>query len=145
MFIKIPFQITNGNIDTEVNLKKSVDNFIDLLVSSHLGHFKSDPEFGFVFKNFSFENFDEKKGTIANSISFFDYRGLYQLSMPEKISKYDLLKLFQEVWEKLDVEISPSDDYFCDKSMVGSNRPGFEYGLPNDYRQMLIELKEFCR
>lgn len=71
--------------------------------------------------------------------------GLYQLSMPEKISKYDLLKLFQEIWHKDDVTVAPYDEYFCDKSMVGSVRPGFGYALPDDYRHMLIELKEFCR
>lgn len=71
--------------------------------------------------------------------------GLYQLSMPEKISKYDLLKLFQEIWRKDDVTITPYDDYFCDKSMKCSSRAGFEYSLPGDYRQMLVELKECCR
>ena len=71
--------------------------------------------------------------------------GLYQLSMPEKISKYDLLKLFQEIWNKDDVSISPFDGYSCDKSMIGSSRPGFVYELPADYRRMLTELKEYCR
>lgn len=70
--------------------------------------------------------------------------GLYQLSMPEKISKYDLLKLFQEIWKKNDVSISPFDGYFCDKSMIGSSKPGLVYELPADYRQMLMELKEYC-
>lgn len=98
MFIKIPFQITNGNIDTEVNLKKSVDNFIDLLVSTHLGHFKSDPEFGFVFKNFSFENFDKKKGTIANSISFFDYKISESSKNPQNFAY--ILKKNIETYEK---------------------------------------------
>lgn len=71
--------------------------------------------------------------------------GLFQLSMPEKISKYDLLKLFQEIWDKRDVVISPFDGYFCDKSMVCSDRPGFIYALPADYKRMLMELKDFCR
>ena len=70
--------------------------------------------------------------------------GLFQLSMPEKISKYDLLKLFQEIWNKRDVVISPFDGYFCDKSMVSSTRSGFAYALPTDYQRMLMELKDFC-
>ena len=74
----------------------------------------------------------------------YELTGLYQLSMPEKISKYDLLRLFREVWEKDDVEISPFDDYFCDKSMIGSSRLGFAYAMPCDYRRMLLELKEYC-
>ena len=69
--------------------------------------------------------------------------GLYQLSMPEKISKYELLKLFQEIWRKDDVTVTPYDDYFCDKSMVGSVRSGFKYTLPADYRNMLTEMKNY--
>ena len=74
-----------------------------------------------------------------------DLTGLFQLSMPEKVSKYDLLKLFREIWRKEDVTIAPYDDYFCDKSMKCSSRADFGYSLPGDYRQMLIELKEYCR
>ena len=70
--------------------------------------------------------------------------GLYQLSMPEKISKYDLLKLFQDIWHKEDVTITPYDDYFCDKSMKCSVVPGFAYPIPGNYRQMLTELKDYC-
>ena len=65
MYIKLPFQIVSGCIEQEEDLKKSVDSFIDLLVSTQFGQFKADPDFGFIFKNHRFENFDEKKGTIA--------------------------------------------------------------------------------
>ena len=65
MYIKFPFQIVSGCIEQEEDLKKSVDSFIDLLVSTQFGQFKADPDFGFIFKNHRFENFDEKKGTIA--------------------------------------------------------------------------------
>ena len=65
MFVKIPFQIVNGSIEQEADLKKSVDKFIDLLVATQFGQFKADPNFGFIFKNHRIENFDEKKGTIA--------------------------------------------------------------------------------
>lgn len=65
MYIKIPFQIVSGCVEQEEDLKKSVDSFIDLLVSTQFGQFKADPDFGFIFKNHRFENFDEKKGTIA--------------------------------------------------------------------------------
>ena len=65
MYIKIPFQIVNGMVEQETDVKKSVDRFIDLLIATPMGHFKADPDFGFVFKNFRFENFDEKKRTVA--------------------------------------------------------------------------------
>lgn len=66
MSIKIPFQIVNGNVEQETDLKKSVNQFLDMLVSTAIGQFKADPDFGFVFKNFRFENFDEKQRTVAN-------------------------------------------------------------------------------
>lgn len=65
MFVKIPFQIVNGTVEQETDIKKSVDRFVDLLIATPKGHFKADPDFGFVFKNFRFENFDEKRRTIA--------------------------------------------------------------------------------
>lgn len=65
MYIKIPFQIVNGTVELEMDVEKSVDRFIDLLIATPMGHFKADPDFGFVFKNFRFENFDEKKRTVA--------------------------------------------------------------------------------
>ena len=69
--------------------------------------------------------------------------GLYQLSMPEKISKYELLKLFQKIWKKDDVTILPYDDYFCDKSMLISNNSSFIYNAPASYETMLKELMVF--
>lgn len=71
--------------------------------------------------------------------------GLYQLSMPEKISKFELLKLFQKIWKKDDVTILPYDDYFCDKSMIISQNDSFEYPVPSDYPSLLKELKAFCK
>ena len=70
--------------------------------------------------------------------------GLYQLSMPEKISKYELLKLFQKVWKKEDVTILPYDDYFCDKSMVISQVEHCQYTAQTDYEAMLRDIKAFC-
>ena len=70
--------------------------------------------------------------------------GLYQLSMPEKISKYELLKLFQKIWKKDDVTILPYNDYFCDKSMVISHVEHFQYTAQTDYEAMLRDLKAFC-
>ena len=64
--------------------------------------------------------------------------------MPKKISKYDLLKLIQQIWRKDDVIIKPFDDYFCDKSMIGSINGAFVYRLPENYSLMLKEMKNFC-
>ncbi len=69
-----------------------------------------------------------------------DLTGLYQLTMPEKISKYDLLKLFKDIWLRDDIQVESYDGYFCDKSMI-SDRQDFKYTLPVSYRQMFEEMK----
>lgn len=62
--------------------------------------------------------------------------GLLQLSNGIGISKYDLLGLFKEIWNKQDVDIMPYDGNGIDKSIAKSER--FDYDVPS-YKQMLIE------
>lgn len=62
--------------------------------------------------------------------------GLVQLSNGVGISKYDLLGLFKEIWNKLDIDIMPYDGNGIDKSIAKSER--FDYDVPS-YKQMLIE------
>lgn len=66
--------------------------------------------------------------------------GLVQLSNGKGISKYDLLKLFKEIWKKEDIEIYPYDANGVNKSIAKSER--FEYIVP-EYRQMLKEQAEW--
>lgn len=68
--------------------------------------------------------------------------GLVQLSNGEGISKYDLLCLFQKIWQKRDVEICPFDANGVDKSIAKSSR--FDYEVPG-YWQMLKELENWMR
>ena len=62
--------------------------------------------------------------------------GLIQLSNGVGISKYDLLVLFKEIWQKQDVEILPYDANGVNKSIAKSVK--FAYEVP-DYRWMLQE------
>lgn len=62
--------------------------------------------------------------------------GLIQLSNGVGISKYDLLHLFQRIWNKYDIEILPFDGNRIDKSIAKSAR--FDYEVP-DYETMLEE------
>jgi len=66
MFIKIPFQINNGTVEIEKDIILSINSFIELIISSTLGSFKPENDFGFIFQNYRFENFDENSGTIMN-------------------------------------------------------------------------------
>lgn len=65
--------------------------------------------------------------------------GLIQLSNGEGISKYDLLCLFREIWQR-DIEILPVDANGVDKSIARSTR--LDYTIPG-YRRMLEEQKEW--
>ena len=61
--------------------------------------------------------------------------GLIQLSNGIGISKYDLLHLFKDIWNK-DIEILPYDGNGIDKSIACSTK--FDYEIPS-YKQMLVE------
>lgn len=64
--------------------------------------------------------------------------GLLQLCPQTKISKFELLKLFNELWDRGCV-INVNDSYSVDKSLICS-RDDFTYAVP-DYKDMLGELK----
>lgn len=66
MPLSIPLKFDNQHgFERETHTTESIKQFIELLVSCHLGVCSSNPSFGFIFKNCRFENFDEKKGSIA--------------------------------------------------------------------------------
>ena len=67
--------------------------------------------------------------------------GLYHLSAPQKISKYELLKLFKEVFDKQDVTITPYETIISDKTLKNT-RKDFHYQVPG-YKQMLVELRDW--
>lgn len=67
--------------------------------------------------------------------------GLVHLAAPKKISKYDLLTLFKEVYDRNSIIIRPLDSMHSDKSLVNT-RVDFDYPVPN-YKDMVIELKEW--
>lgn len=69
-----------------------------------------------------------------------DITGLYQLCPKDKISKYDLLKLFAKVWDKT-IKIEPFENYKVDKSLVCA-RNDFSYTTP-EFEKMLIETKQW--
>lgn len=68
--------------------------------------------------------------------------GLYQLCPDDKISKYDLLKLFAKIWNK-DINISENPNYEVDKSLV-CTREDFNYKESRPtFENMLIETKKW--
>ena len=65
--------------------------------------------------------------------------GLYQLVNGVAISKYQLLELFQKVFDKKEIHLVADDSYSVDKSLVASR-----YELPVlSYSEMLYEMKQW--
>jgi len=69
-------------------------------------------------------------------------KGLVNLTMTPKISKFDLLIECQKIWRHDQVHILPNADYVCDKSLI-SLRNDLPIRLPSSYTAMLIELRGF--
>lgn len=65
--------------------------------------------------------------------------GIYHLTNNEKISKYDLLKLFAKYTEK-EIKINKYEDYHSDKTLIDT-RKEFDYTVPS-YEEMIKEMTE---
>ena len=135
MYVKIPFEIVNGNVELETDLKKSVDRFIDLLVATPLRQFKADSDFGLVFKNFRFQNFDEKKRTVAylnEDEPMNDYKITGTSKNPRNFAH--LLKQNIDEYEPRMIVIEVSMDYNAKKHHVKLNILGqLMDGKPQEY------------
>ena len=65
MFTSIPLKIEKGQgLRRNQTITDSIKSFIEVIVSSPMGSFAADPDFGFVFKNFRFQIFNEEKGIL---------------------------------------------------------------------------------
>lgn len=71
-----------------------------------------------------------------------DIKGLYQLCPDDKISKFDLLKEFANVWNK-DIKIGENPNYEVDKSLLCTREDFIYKNARPTFRQMLIEAKEW--
>lgn len=70
-----------------------------------------------------------------------DISGLHHLVNEQKISKYELVGLFKQVFEIQTVEILPYADYHVDKSLVRTNF-AFNYKVPS-YLDMVAEMRQW--
>ncbi len=69
--------------------------------------------------------------------------GLYNLVNNEKISKFDLLKLFNKHMKDDALTILPSDKVSVDKSLI-NNRNDLSLTVPS-YEEMVIDMKEWIK
>ncbi|MYL63559.1 sugar nucleotide-binding protein [Bacillus hwajinpoensis] len=78
---------------------------------------------------------------VINQLIDEQVEGLIHLHSKNTISKYELLKLMKEIFEKKDVSIIPSNPFFLDRTILNT-REDFRYTGPS-YWEMLIELKKW--
>jgi len=69
-----------------------------------------------------------------------DVAGLYHFVPNEKISKYNLLNIIAEIFNR-NINIIPKEDYYVDKSLINT-RTDFKYVIPT-YREMIEEMKSW--
>jgi len=69
-----------------------------------------------------------------------DVAGLYHFVPNEKISKYNLLNIIAEIFNR-NITIIPKEDYYVDKSLINT-RTDFKYVIPT-YREMIEEMKSW--
>lgn len=67
--------------------------------------------------------------------------GLYHLVPTENISKYDLLLLFKEVFDRDDLVVSPTEGIAHNKTLLNT-RTDFDHTVP-DYKTMIQEMKDW--
>lgn len=70
-------------------------------------------------------------------------RGLFQLTNNRKISKFDLISLFNNKFRQGKLEISPDADYKVDKSLINT-RTDFDFIVP-DYEVMVSEMNQWMQ
>lgn len=70
-----------------------------------------------------------------------DLTGLYHLVPQENISKYNLLKLFADIFGRGDIVVNPVDTVVLDKTLVNT-RDDFNHEIPS-YSEMVTEMKDW--
>ncbi len=81
---------------------------------------------------------------LAKAIEFsitHNITGLYHLVSKESISKYKLLLLFKELFQKDSLLVFPIEVQNCNKQLVNT-RTDFSYQVSN-YRKMIIDMKQW--
>lgn len=62
--------------------------------------------------------------------------GLYHLTNNSVITKFEILKLFRETFDR-DIKISPTEGVVADKSLINTKK----FGIAPTYKQMFLEMK----
>lgn len=67
--------------------------------------------------------------------------GLYHLVPPTNITKYDLLRLFGDIFHRTNINVLPVDGISQDKTLINT-RTDFKFSIPS-YKDMVEEMKKW--
>ena len=78
-YLSIPLKVVKSGLAREDNIKHSIDEAINMLLTTPRYNSIGDSKYGFVFNNMRFEIFDEHEGVIYNSGDTLYENGLHDL------------------------------------------------------------------
>jgi len=78
-YLSIPLRVVKSGLAREDIIKRSIDQAIDMLLTTPRFNSRGDSTYGFVFNNMRFEIFDEHEGVIYNSGDTLYENGLRDL------------------------------------------------------------------
>lgn len=74
--LRLPLTVTPKGLQREDDIKRAIDQSVQLLLSTPQFSTPADLEFGFVFNNLRFEIFNENEGVVYNSSVFEEAHGV---------------------------------------------------------------------
>ena len=117
MYISIPLHTKDsGGLDRDTDIADSIRAFIELIVRTPKGSCEADREFGFVFKSFRFENFNEERGVLFSSANddasqaVYYKRKIHGRSINSNTFAHDLNKIIERYEPRLR-QVSVSMEY----------------------------------
>lgn len=81
-FLSIPLEVKKTGLARQKSIKKSIDESLQMLLTTPRYNNIGDPNYGFIFNNMRFEIFDEHEGVIYNSGDT-----IYELGMQDVYNK----------------------------------------------------------
>ncbi len=107
MYLSIPLRFSEKTGLSRVQDEAAaIREFLELLVSTPKGSCEADPEFGLVFKNSRFENFNEEKGVLStvsgedDNIAYYRHK-IHGRSINSNTFAYDLKKSIERYEPRL--------------------------------------------
>ena len=139
-YLSIPLKVVKNGLARENKIKRSIDEALNMLLTTPCYNSIGDSKYGFVFNNMRFEIFDEHEGVIYNSGDTLYENGLRDL-YSKKISGSSKnmntfaaeLKEAVKVYETRLEEVAVTMTYIREERMVYITIKGVIIATKQDY------------